>query len=209
MSKEALPAKSAPVTASHFMLQSISAADGRFCKARRTATADMKMNTVIRGENHMNLIKCVVLTGLAIAAATLPAQAAMRVIYKAAGVTDSGGNALTGVATAIHCTNPTDNDQDIRAEIRAPNGVTVGDSTFTVAAKRTATFATKGTAAFAEDVVFNNTGTGRVDQGHVIVYATSREVFCSIVVHDAQNYPSHFSFRLHLVRFPLGGGGEE
>ena len=131
------------------------------------------------------------------APANLRAFPALTVIYKAAGVRDSGSAENAGTATTTHCTNTSGASQRIRYVVRNFNGAVVADAAFTVGAITTRTVSTHGTV-LVEDLPFLSPGVA-IAQGVITIYATAASVICTIQVLDASTGVSVGD--LHLVRF--------
>lgn len=131
------------------------------------------------------------------APANLRAFPALTVIYKAAGVRDSGSAANAGTATTTHCTNATAVSQQIKYVVRNFNGAVVANAAFTVAALTTRTVSTHGTV-LTEDLPFLSPGVA-INQGVITIFATAASVICTVQVLDAASGVSIGD--LHLVRF--------
>jgi hypothetical protein len=127
--------------------------------------------------------------GLAFAAAIAsPARAttfpSLTTIYVGSGVTDSGGAADTGTATAVHCSNVSGQTALMRFLVLNAAGNSEADVTLPIGLPHggTVTLATHGIAYFSEV----NLATGAVNpQGMLIVESTQSGVFCSAMVVDA------------------------
>ena len=154
-------------------------------------------------DGRITMLRFVLLIGLAIVGTALPAQAqvVLRDIYRAAGVVASAG--ATGLGAAIHCTNSATASAAIRVLIYRHDALLMGNTTVSVAPGRTTTIVTGATALFPSGV---NLNTGSVFQGQAVIRSDTNEVFCSIVVLDRDNPVPRFMTRLHMVKFPRGGG---
>ena len=126
-----------------------------------------------------------------------PAFPGLTLIYAASGVRDSGSAINTGVATSSHCTNWAASTQQVRYVVRNFDSTIVVNTTVNILAKRTHTASTHGTVAFNEDA-FLSTGT-LIEQGSVVISATSPNVTCSVSVIDAST-AAPVGIDLHLVR---------
>jgi len=119
------------------------------------------------------------------------------IIYRGAGVVDTGGGDFSGNATAFHCTNFSGVNENIRFVLRNSNGGLLANTAFTVPHLNTGTVVTKQTGLFAHN---SNLNTGVVQQGTVAIAATSINVTCTaMLVQASTNNPE--GIRLHMTRF--------
>ena len=126
-------------------------------------------------------------------------------IYRASGVFDNGGFPRTGPATVVHCTNFDLAAATVQFRIWQFNGITVADQKATLASRETFTVTTKDTNMFYDNL---NLNTGLVNQGSLIINATSQEVKCSaMLVNAATGEPAGVA--LHLVRSNPSPGTQE
>ena len=138
-----------------------------------------------------------------------PAQAATTdpevILYRVSGVSDSGGNANTGVATSFHCTNFSGVTETVRIVLRAKTATLLTNVAFTVQHLETHTTSTKATNLFSDDTVLNS---GLVFQGTAAIAATSTNIICtSMIVDAAATAPAGISLR--MLRFnPIPGTQE-
>jgi hypothetical protein len=129
------------------------------------------------------------------------------VLYRGSGVLDSGGGDNTGAGTAIHCTNFSGVNENIRFVIRSTNSTLVANQVLLVPHLNTGTVLTK--AGF----FFNgtNVNTGAIKQGTVAIAATSINVTCTAMLFDAgaNGAFSPQATILHMTRFsPIAGTQE-
>jgi hypothetical protein len=140
----------------------------------------------------------------------LPAQAAvgdpLQVLYIIPGVRDDGGAAGTGTATAVHCTSFSSVTEKLQFAVLAYNGATLSNMSVNVVASGTRTAVTHDTNLYNEDLYLN---TGNVDQGVVVVFATSQNVVCSAMTMAASATTTPLGFQLHGVRFNEWPSGTE
>jgi len=128
-------------------------------------------------------------------------------IYRGAGVLDTGGAAFTGDATAFHCTNFSGTLENIRFVIRNADGTLMANSAFLVAHLSTITALTKDTSIFTVSfkLLLN---TGSVGIGTVAIAATSLNVTCTAMLVQA-NITTPAGIKLHMTRFnPIAGTQE-
>ncbi len=163
------------------------------------------------------------IVAVALLAAILPAQAQrshpegaapepkavgdpLQRIYRLSGVSDNGGGAERGRATSFHCTSISTVNETLRIRVRDFNGAIVGERTVTIAPNRTRTMSTHLTRMFVEDAVLSPGEP--INQGSAEIFATSNEVFCSVMIVDAEViFPE--GIELHLVRFNAIAGTQE
>lgn len=127
-------------------------------------------------------------------------------IYRVAGMADSGYTTMKGVATSFMCYSNSAATEKVRVRILNWHGGVEADVSHEVKSKRTLTFSTRSTAWLAEDVLL---AAGKViNQGTAAIIATSKEVYCSAMLIDAAaTVPSGIA--LHLVRFNPAPGTVE
>ncbi len=155
---------------------------------------------------------------MSVAVLALPAFAADRVnpppalttdpfmiIYRASGVIDNGAAANLGVATSFHCTNFGPTTDNLKIVIRGYNGVVVANPTYTLVSFQTFTASTHSTVAYVQDGTLAAGST--INQGSVVIAATSPYITCTAVVVDASTAVP-IGTPLHLVRFVSYPGAE-
>ena len=150
------------------------------------------------------MIRVALLTCLAAVGTAVPAQAAFRDIYRAAGVVESTG--VSGFGTAIHCTNSANATANVRVILYRHDALVMANVVVPIDPGDTATIATGVTGLFPSAT---NLNTGNIFQGQAVIRSDSTDVFCSIVVLDRGNVVPKFMTRLHMVKYPRGGGGED
>jgi hypothetical protein len=162
-----------------------------------------------KGEEAMRSLGCMM--AVAALAFAMPAQAGVNdpevVIYRGAGVLDTGGGDNTGAGTAIHCTNFSGVNENIRFVIRNTNAALLANVALLVPHLNTGTVLTK--AGF----LYNGTNlnTGQIKQGTVAVAATSIHVTCTALQFEAgaAGAASPQTGKLHMTRFnPIAGTQE-
>ena len=158
----------------------------------------------------MKFLKGAVLTWLIMTSATLPAHAAFQAIYEVLGVYDNGPPAQTGVATAFHCTNTTNNPVNVRVFVRGSNGAIAGSTvTASIVAQGTFTFTTKQTTLFFASVG-GALNTGSVTQGRARIFTeVPTAIICAADMLDAANFPPVFVATRRMIRLPRGTSGGE
>ena len=150
----------------------------------------------------MTLVKVIAATCVSMMLSTVTQAAPL--LYKASGVTDTGGAVDTGVASAIHCSNPSSQPVMVGVRIRRPNGTVAGRGSYEILKNETRTFVTRVTSHVSFDV---NLNIAPIEQGVAEVYSRSRHIFCTVIVHSAGGTPvPDFMSSLHMVRT---FGGEE
>ena len=102
-------------------------------------------------------------------------------IYVGAGVTDSGGAAGVGTATAFHCINVSGVTTSVRFVVLSGGGSAVASFTRAIAHGATATASTHSTSAYAA----NDLNTGLVSQGGINIESLQSGVFCNAMTIDA------------------------
>src|SRR5262249_26995219 len=117
-------------------------------------------------------------------------------IYRGAGVTDVGGSSFIGTATAVHCTNFSGVDENIRFVIRSGQGALLANRAITVSHLNTATVVTKPEAIFTGTSLI----TGGIQQGTVAVASTSINVTCTAMLVQA-DLGTPVGIALHMTRF--------
>jgi len=126
------------------------------------------------------------------------------VIYRFPGVLNTVGAGETGVATSFHCTNFSGTAENIRIVIRDSVGAIRANTPINVGHLITVTLSTKPTALYVETAM----GAGAVNQGTAAIAATSVNVICTAVTHDASStLPSGFALR--GIRFNPVSGSQE
>jgi hypothetical protein len=114
-------------------------------------------------------------------------------IYVASGVYDDGGAANAGAATAVHCSNVSGQNADVRILVLGDLGGVEAAETRILPHGRTRTFS-KHLTSFNEEVL----NTGFVLQGVLNVESTQSAVFCSAMIVDAADPQNGVA--LHMVR---------
>ena len=104
-------------------------------------------------------------------------------IYRVAGVADSGDGPNDGFATVVHCTNFAASNKQVQFIVRDFQGNGMARSTHAVSAHATFTAATHISFVFVEDAVL--TRDTPINQGSMIIKATTRKVHCSAMIIDA------------------------
>jgi hypothetical protein len=127
------------------------------------------------------------------------------IIYRFPGVLDNGGSGNTGTATVFHCTNFSGVTENIRFVTRNFDTTIQGNAVFPFGHLRTITAATKGTAAYDEDVTLN---TGLVQQGTTAIAATSINIICTAMTIDAST-AAPIGVALRGIRFSPVPGSQE
>jgi len=123
-------------------------------------------------------------------------------LYRASGISDTGGTATTGVASAVHCSNPTNQPVTVVVRIRHPNGTVAGRGSYEILKNETRTFVTRATAFVSFDA---NLNIAPIERGVAEVLSPSPHIFCTVIVHSAGGTTvPDFMSSLHMVR-PLGG----
>jgi len=155
---------------------------------------------------HSGPLGGTVMSKLFVAAAALAATLAqpaaavtfstLTTIYVGAGVKDSGGGALVGVASSFSCANVSGANAVIRFLVLNSTGGVAAAQTQTLPHGFTATASTHDTAVFSDSVM--NSGT--VSPGVVNIESTESGIFCTAVVVDAANATPLFMGPIHLVR---------
>ncbi len=122
-----------------------------------------------------------------------------KLIYRIAGVRDSGDASNVGVATTIHCTNLSPVAETVRYVIRTAGGTVAANVSKTIDAGGTEAASTHFTAMVDEDGVLAP-GVS-INPGSAAIFATSpQKVFCSAMIVDAAaTVPQGIA--LHMVRF--------
>jgi hypothetical protein len=104
------------------------------------------------------------------------------VVYQITGLRDDGGASNLGVATTIHCSNPTRFPAQVQFVTWQFNGAVVNNKTFTITRDRTFTASTHLTSLYAEDV---SLATGPLLEGFMQIYSDNAQLLCSAEVLDA------------------------
>src|SRR5262245_866426 len=149
------------------------------------------------------------IAAVAALALAVPVQAAQNdpevIIYRVAGVLDSGGAGPTGFATAIFCTNFSGVTETVRIVIRSPSAVVLANLTFPLLHLKTLQVSTKPTNVYGATSL--NTGyTGGI--GTAAIAATSVNVTCTAMQVDAASL-TPIGIALHMTRFNPAPGTEE
>lgn len=122
-----------------------------------------------------------------------------KLIYRIAGVRDSGDVSNVGVATTIHCTNFGPVAETVRYVIRTANGTVVANVFKTIDAGATEAASTHFTAMVDEDGVLAP-GVS-INPGSAVIFTTSpQKVICSAMIVDAASAAPQ-GIALHMVRF--------
>lgn len=128
-----------------------------------------------------------------------------RIIYRVAGIKDTGSAENVGFATTFHCTNYGTAMENLRIRIFNYNGTELKNSLHFVPAKSTKSISTHGTAAL-EDLPHLLPGLS-VQQGHAAIFATTLNIGCTVVVTNAADLAD--SYALHMTRYnPIPGTTE-
>ena len=130
-----------------------------------------------------------------------PAQAGVNdpevIIYRASGVLDSGAGDFNGTGTAIHCTNFSGFNEQVRFVIRDDIGTIVANQPLPISHLFTRTVLTKATRLYSGTVILN---TGRIKQGTLAIAATSINLTCTAMqIEAAADTPQ--TAVLHMTRF--------
>jgi hypothetical protein len=122
-----------------------------------------------------------------------------KLIYRIAGIRDTGDAANVGVATTIHCTNFSLVAETVRYLLKRTNGDVVANVSKTIDAGGTEAASTHFTAMVDEDGVLAP-GVS-INPGSAFIFTTSpQKVICSAMIVDAAaTVPQGIS--LHMVRF--------
>jgi hypothetical protein len=145
-------------------------------------------------------------TSFAVAVSTLiacsfPAHAGVNdpllLLYVFPAVRDNGGGAGTGVATSIHCSSMGLATETLNYTVRNFDSSTKANLNLNIGSAQTRTASTHDTVLYAEDLILN---TGVVNQGLVIVKATSKAIVCTAHVLDAAAATPN-GIDLHGIRF--------
>jgi hypothetical protein len=118
-------------------------------------------------------------------------------LYRVAGVHETGGAAFSGVATAFHCTNFSGEEQNLRIVVRQSNGALLVNTSTTFIHLQTVTVSTKDTILYSETQVMN---TGTISKGTAAIAATSIFVTCTAMILDAAS-TNAIGIALHMTRF--------
>lgn len=119
-------------------------------------------------------------------------------IYRVAGVVDSGSDLNLGTATAFMCYNNSSTAENVRFRLLNWNGAVSADKTMVIPSKRTRTATTHLTLALLEDLSLAP-GTP-ITQGSAGIIATNKDIYCSaMIVNASAVVPSGIA--LHMVRF--------
>lgn len=166
-----------------------------------------------------------ILAAAALAIATMPAEAKQRgykegaaplapevasgplkLIYRFAGVTDSGDAANVGVATAFHCRSVSPVTEKIKININTWDGSQTSKF-FLIESGRSLTASTHLTAVFFDDIVLDP---GKVqNQGSGGIFSTApQHTFCSAMIVDA-SVPYPEGIALHMTRYNAAPGTQE
>lgn len=119
-------------------------------------------------------------------------------IYRVAGVVDSGGGPDFGTATAFMCYNNSRVTEKVRFRLINWIGVVISGKIMFIAPKGTRTAATHPTLALLEDL---SLAPGvPITQGSAGIIATNKDIYCSaMIVNAGATIPSGIA--LHMVRF--------
>lgn len=123
-------------------------------------------------------------------------------VYRFTGVTDDGqkGSPNRKKATAIHCTNVANTNNQVEVQVFQYDGTSVYTGTATISPNRTFTFSTQNTAIYFDDVVLGGLGTDNIYQGTGRVLAQSKQVICTAQALDPFNLPPSFVVNLDLYK---------
>jgi hypothetical protein len=122
----------------------------------------------------------------------------LKVIYRVAGVMDSGSGGNTGIATSFMCTNISPVPENVRFRVYEKSGALAGNFTATLASKETYTASTHLTILVFENHVLS--AGVLINQGSAIIWATSAKVICSAMIVDA-GAATPTGVALHMVRY--------
>ncbi len=125
------------------------------------------------------------------------------IVYRVAGVVNSGSLDDQFGATVVPCTNISDNGINMQVILRNKLGIVMEIVNYQIASNATVTFSTKRTTAYQDDI--RPVVIHELEQGSMIIRASSRKVICSATQVDASSdFPSGAA--LHMVRFnPVKG----
>ena len=122
-----------------------------------------------------------------------------KLIYRIAGIRDTGDASNVGVATTIHCTNFGPVAETVRYLLKRANGDVVANVSKTIDAGGTEAASTHFTAMVDEDGVLAP-GVS-INPGSAAIFATApQKVICSAMIVDAASTAPQ-GIALHMVRF--------
>ena len=127
------------------------------------------------------------------------------IIYRFSGVTDDGGGANTGVATAFHCTNFSGETENLRFVSRSFNGQLRNNVLAPRTHLQTLTAVTHNTNAYNEDSFLN---TAELTQGSTAIAATTTSMVCTAETIDA-SAAKPVGVARHGIRFNPAPGSQE
>ncbi len=142
----------------------------------------------------------------AISPAVAETRAIGIIVYRVAGVVNSGSSDDQFGATVVPCTNISGSKINMQVILRNKLGTVMETVNYQIASNATVTFSTKRTIAYQDDI--RPVVIHELEQGSMIIRATSRKVICSATQVDASSdFPSGAA--LHMVRFnPIKGAVE-
>jgi hypothetical protein len=148
------------------------------------------------------------MAAIAALASCLPAQAATTdpevIIYRVAGVSDSGGAGQTGHVTAFFCTNFSGVTETVRIVVRNSSGPILANQAAPIPHLNTASVTTRLTVVYGSFPL----NTGSISQGTAAIAATSTNVTCTVLQVDAAA-SNPIGIALHLTRFNPAPGTQE
>jgi hypothetical protein len=133
----------------------------------------------------------------------VPGTTPLQVLYMFSGVWDDGGGNNTGNATSVHCTSFSSIPETVQFAVLNWDGSVVANAGYALTTSTSLTASTHPTL-FSE--VYLSPGT-IIDQGVMVVFATSVNVICSAMLVNAAA-PTQ-GVALHPIRFNPWPGGEE
>lgn len=133
------------------------------------------------------------------------ALASLTRIYQFSGVLNSAGGANAGTGTVFYCTNFSDATLTVRFLLRDRFGMTLSDSTRSISAKRTFSYATKSLLSIDEDVANDFAAFA---QGSMVIAATETEILCNAAVIKA-DLATMEGYALTYRRFVQMPGAQE
>lgn len=109
------------------------------------------------------------------------------ILYSITGARDDGSADNTGIATTIHCTNPTRFTAQAQFVILNFNTTLAVNQTFAISKSRTFTASTHRTVIYDEDV---SLASGVLNEGWIRIFSDNAQLLCSAEVVDAGPTPS-------------------
>jgi hypothetical protein len=109
----------------------------------------------------------------------------LQIIYVFPGARDDGLPNATGVATSVTCSNIGPTSENVQFVALNFLANPVANASITMLSGQTRTASTKDTALFSEDLFLNSMGPVRLDQGVMVILATSINFHCTAMIVDA------------------------